>query len=329
MSPDTPCTRRETLLGLASVAFAGVMWGTIPLVLRAADGASVVKVFYRVVFAALAIFLWMLVTRRLGEVTGLSRRKLGQVALQGVILTVNWVLFLSALDLTNVATAELLGYTGPVFVAMLAPFVTGERFDARIILPLGLSLGGIVVILAPQGLNLGSGRATLGALLAFASALTYATLMLRSKNILRGISAPALMLIEYVVAGVILLPFAIVLTSRGQGPTHLTGYLALLSLGIVQTALTGAIFLTGLRRTRTDHAAVLTYTEPVCAVLFAAAFLAEPLGVWSVVGDAMVIIGGLTIAQMKPTPSAIEPVPLEAAGVEGDAGEEARTDTKS
>ena len=73
--------------------------------------------------------------------TGLSRRKLGQVAAQGALLTLNWVLFLSALDRTSVATAELLGYTGPVFVALFAPFVTGERFDKRIFVPLALSLG--------------------------------------------------------------------------------------------------------------------------------------------------------------------------------------------
>jgi ABC-type sulfate transport system permease component len=63
-----------------------------------------------VFFAGTAILLWMAATRTLGQVTGLSRRKLAQVAAQGALLTLNWVLFLSALDRTSVATAELLGY---------------------------------------------------------------------------------------------------------------------------------------------------------------------------------------------------------------------------
>lgn len=302
------------MTGLTRIAIAGVIWGTIPLVLRAADGASVIKVFYRVLFAAIALVAWMLATGRLSEVTRLPREKLLQVAGQGVVLTVNWVLFLSALDLTNVATAELLGYTGPVVVAALAPFVTGERFDARVLLPLGLSLGGIVVILAPQGIAVAGGRELLGAGLAFCSALTYATLLLRSKKILRGISGGALMVVEYTVASALLLPFVGVLYARGQGPTTLRSYVALAVLGLVHTAFAGIIFLGGLRRTRTDHAAILTYAEPVAAVLFAAAFLGEALTAWTAVGGAMVVAGGLTVARLSPT---AEPAPpLEAAGTE-------------
>jgi drug/metabolite transporter (DMT)-like permease len=311
-------SRKAALIGLGRVAVAGIIWGTIPLVLRAADGASIIKVFYRVLFANVAIFGYLVATKRVGEITSLSRGKLLQVGVQGVILTLNWVLFLSALDLTNVATAELLGYTGPVFVAALAPFVTGERFDARILVPLALALGGIGVILVPQGIGISGGQQALGALLAFLSAITYATLLLRSKKILRGISGMALMVIEYTVASVILLPFVAVLYSRGQGPTHLGSYAALLVLGVVQTAFAGWIFLGGLRAVRTDHAAILTYTEPVAAVLFAAAFLGEQLSMWTLVGGAMVVAGGLWVARTLPG-TETEVVPLEAAGVEPDA----------
>jgi drug/metabolite transporter (DMT)-like permease len=313
---DTAPARRANRIGLARVALAGVIWGTIPLVLNAADGASVIKVFYRVVFAAIALAAYMLATGRFSEITRLSRAKLLQVAGQGVILTLNWVLFLSALDRTNVATAELLGYTGPVFVAAFAPFVTGERFDARVLLPLSLALGGIVVILAPQGLAVAGGTELFGAVLAFLSALTYATLLLRSKKILRGISGAALMVVEYTVASAILLPFVAILYSRGQGPTTAGAYAALVTLGVVHTAVAGIIFLGGLRATRTDHAAILTYAEPVAAVLFAAAFLGEALSAWTAVGGAMVVAGGLMVARLAP---AAEPAtPIEAAGLESD-----------
>ncbi len=48
------------------------MWGTIPLVLRAADGDPSVKVFYRVFFAAIVIGVWMLATGGWREVTSLD-----------------------------------------------------------------------------------------------------------------------------------------------------------------------------------------------------------------------------------------------------------------
>lgn len=291
--------RRTALSGLMSVAGAGLIWGSIPLVLRAADGASAIKVFYRVLFAGIVLVVYMAATGRLREVRELPRRKLVQLVVQGVVLTVNWVLFLTALDLTTVATAELLGYLGPVFVAALAPFVTGERFDRRIVIPMIVALGGIVVILAPQGIGLASGRELLGAVLAFASSLTYAVLLLRSKKILQGVSSQALMIVEYGVASTLLLPFVVWLYANGQGPSTAGAYAALVTLGVVHTALAGIIFLGGLRRVRTDHAAVLTYAEPASAVLFAAIFLAEPLTLYTIVGGLMVVVGGALVARLE------------------------------
>lgn len=289
------------------VGAAGLIWGSIPVVLHAADGASVVKVFYRVFFAGIALSAWMLASGGWDEVRSLPAAKLRQLITQGAILTVNWVLFLSALDLTNVATAELLGYMGPVFVAARAPMVTKERFDARILVPMALALGGIVVILAPQGLAVAGGKQLLGAVLSGLSAITYAILLLRSKKILHGVSGRALMIVEYGTASVLLLPFVVWFTAHGQGPSSLASYGALGVLGVVHTALAGLIFLAGLRRVRTDHAAVLTYTEPASAVVFAAIFLAQPLTLPTIVGGVMVVCGGALVALLESRGVAIAP----------------------
>lgn len=316
-STDDRAEQHDNRNGLARVALAGVIWGTIPLVIRAADGASLIKVFYRVAFAAVAVIIVMAIRGRLSEITGLRGAKLRQVAGQAVILTLNWAFFLTALDLVDVATVELLAYTGPVFVTVLAPFVTGEPFDRRVLVPLGLALGGVGVILAPHAAGVTDPRGTLGAGLAFLSALTYATLLLRSKNILRGISGGALMAIEYTLASALLLPVVAVLYARGQGPTSPQAYAALLTLGVVHTAFAGFVFLGGLRRVRTDHAAILTYAEPVSAVLFAALFLNEPLTASTLVGGTMVVAGGLIVARLRPRQKP-QPMPLEAVAVEGE-----------
>lgn len=290
--------RSDSLVGLARVAVAGVIWGSIPLVLDAANGASLIKVFYRVFFAGIALAIYMALSGRMSEVTALPRKKVRQLAGQGALLCLNWLLFLTALDMTSVATAELLAYTGPVFVAALAPFVSRERFDVRVLLPLALALGGVTLILAQQGISLSGGRQTIGALLAFCSALTYAALLLRSKRILQGVSGSALMVVEYATASLLLLPFVLWLYATGQGPTGPGSYAALLTLGIVQTAIAGIIFLGGLRRVRTDHAAILTYAEPVSAVILAALFLRQPVSWYTALGAALVVTGGALVARI-------------------------------
>lgn len=299
------------MLGVARVVAAGLIWGTIPLVIRYADGASVIKVFFRVFFAALVVGVWMLSSGGWRELIGLPARKWRQLAVQGLILTLNWVLFLTALDLTSVATAELLAYTSPVFVAAFAPFVTAEAFDRRVVVPLGLALVGIVVILAPQGLAVSSPTQALGATLAFLSALTYAALLLRAKKILRGVSSGALMLVEYSLASLVLAPFVAAAYARGDSPTSPSAYAALITLGVVHTALSGFIFLGGMRRVRTDHVAVLTYVEPVSAILFAALLLNEPLSVTTILGGALVVGSGVQIARLQ-TREGVDTLPIEA-----------------
>jgi len=315
MTSDAAPDPRQRVYGLGRVALAGLIWGTIPLILRWVDGASVIKVFFRVFFAALVIGGWMLATGRWREILTLGRAKILQVVGQGLILTLNWFLFLTALDMTTVATAELLAYTGPVFVAALAPLVLGERFDRRIVWPLLLAMGGIAVILGQHGLAMNSSTELLGAVLAFCSALTYATLLLRSKKILRGISSGALMLIEYSVASAVLAPFVAAAYLRGDGPTAEGSYAALVALGVVHTAFAGFVFLGGLRRVRADHAAILTYVEPVSAVVFASLFLGEPLTPLTVVGGALVVGGGLMVARMEAR-EGVEVVPIEATSIE-------------
>lgn len=310
MPHEVAATHGERVSGLIRVALTGVVWGTIPLVLRAADGAPWVKVFFRVFFAVIVVGGWMLVSGGWRELATLGRKKWLQVASQGLLLTLNWLLFLTALDLTEVATAELLGYTGPVFVALLTPTVTGERFDRRILVPLGLSLGGIVIILAQHGLALGGGRQALGAALAGASAITYAALLLRSKKIIRGISSSALMLGEYAIASIVLLPVVIYSYLHGGGPTSAGSYAALVTLGIVHTALSGFVFLSGLRRIRADHAGILMYAEPVSAVIFAALFLGEPLTLATVAGGLLVVLGGVLVARMEPVGSIEAPAQI-------------------
>jgi drug/metabolite transporter (DMT)-like permease len=327
MHPEQPISHRERMFGLARVATAGFIWGSIPLIIRFADGASVVKVFFRVACAALVIGGWMLASGGWRELAGLPARKWGQLATQGLVLTLNWFLFLTALDMTSVATAELLAYTGPVFVAALAPFVTREPFDKRVIPPLALAFGGIAVILVPQGLKLNSQQELIGAGLAFLSALTYATLLLRSKKILRGVSSGALMLVEYTLASLVLAPFVALAYARGDAPSTPAAYAALVILGVFHTAIAGFIFLGGMRRVRTDHVAILTYVEPVTAVMLAALFLGEALTLATLIGGAMVVGGGLLVARLEEPPGG-EPVPIEAAGTDETEGDGARAYTE-
>jgi len=291
--------------GLLRVGLAAVIWGSIPIFVRMVDTSPLVLVFWRVAFGAAAVLVYLLLTGKVRDLVRLDRRRVLALLAVGALIAVNWVLFLGALTMTRVAVAELLGYTGPVFVAALAPLISREPYERRIALPLVLALGGTAIIVGLGELSLEGGRSLLGAGMAFCSALTYAALMLTGKRLLRNITAPVLAFGEYAFATVLLLPAVLLL----PGPSAPKEWGALVTLGVVHTAFAILVFFSGLRHVRTDHAAVFMYAEPVTAVIFAAMFLAEPLTWATVVGGAGVVAAGVLVARMTPAAG------MEAAGV--------------
>jgi drug/metabolite transporter (DMT)-like permease len=292
--------------GLARIATAGLIWGSIALFSRQVGTSPFVIVFWRVAFAGATVAAYLLWKRRLGEFVALSTRRKLALAGVGALLALNWVFFFGALQLTDVAVAVLLGYLGPILVMTFAPLVTREPFDRRVVLPLLIALAGTVIIVGPRGLQLAGGTHLLGAALAFASAFTYAVLVLSAKRLLRGIPPVIYMLGEDVAAALVLLPVIVFL----PGPATTVEWGALATLGIVHTAATGFLFLSGLRAVRTDHAAVLTYAEPVSAVVFAALFLGEAITVATIVGGLLVVLAGVRVARMEPAPALEVPVPV-------------------
>jgi len=282
-------------VGLARVALAATIWGSIPVLVRSVDTNSFVIVFWRVAFAGLTLLAYLTVRGRLPELIGLPRRRVVALVGMGALLTLNWVLFFSAIALTDVAVAVLLAYCGPVFVAVLTPVLGKERFDTRVIVPLLLALAGVAIIVGPVGGAFGDRAAVLGAGLAFVSAITYAVLVLNAKRLVQGIPATVYMAFEYGTAAVMLLP-AVLLS---QGPSRPVEWASLVTLGVVNTALTGFLFLSALRVTRADHAAIITYAEPVSAVVFAALFLNEPFTLSTAIGGLLVIAGGVTVSRLR------------------------------
>lgn len=297
--------------GYARIVTAATIWGSIALIVRSTGAHPAVIVFWRVLFAAVAIGGYLALKNRLGELPALPRQMKLRVAGMGVLLTLNWVLFLTALTLIDVAVAVLLGYLGPVFVAVLNPIVSRRPFDRRIVLPLLTALAGTAIIVGPKQLSLADERELLGAACAVASSVTYAFLVVFVKRLLEGIPASTYMLGEYLVAAVVLLPAVLLL----DGPVGAPEWAALATLGVVHTAFSGGLFLTGLRLVPADRAAILTYAEPVSAVVFAALFLGEALSLPVVIGGGAVVAAGVMVTRLEPSstvPVEGPPVPVTA-----------------
>jgi drug/metabolite transporter (DMT)-like permease len=289
---------RDQVQGFLGVSAASAIWGSTALFARWSWAQPLTVVFWRVALASAALLAYVLMRRELGLLLRVGRRRLLGLLLLGLLLVLGWGALFTAYTCTTVATAILLNYVGPVLVAAFAPLVTHVPSDRRIILPLALALAGMAIIVGPQALTATGSRNLLGILLSLGSAVTYAASVLITKRLLAGVPAGLLALTQQAVATVVLLPVLFLLPT----PVGVGGWGSLAVLGVVHSGVAWLLFFRGLRTLRADRVAVLTYIEPVAAVVFAALFLAEPASWFTVLGGAAVIAGGIMVARLGPVP---------------------------
>lgn len=283
-----PNFRSSTIYGYAFVALAAVIWGSIGIIVRLIDLPVTTMVFLRVVFAASAVAIALAAGGRLSDLK--VGREGWPLILFGLTLAVNWLAFFLSVRMTRVASAVLITYLSPVIVASFAPFILKERFEKTTGLAVFLAVAGTFAILYKGGV-LPIGRELTGSLWAFLSALTYASLVLASKPMMRRFPVGAILFYEEVVVALVLAPFA----APGLARVNQVNLGLLALLGSVQTAAAAGLYLTGLKRIPAARAGVLSYLDPLSAAILAALFLGEIPSTGAVIGGLLILTAGYLV----------------------------------
>jgi drug/metabolite transporter (DMT)-like permease len=264
------------------------------VIVRAVDLPAGAIAFWRVAIAATALGAALAVLGRLSLV-----RPAGQVwplVRLGVILGVHWLAYFETIKLSSVTLAVLLVYTGPLFIAVLAPRLLGTATSRPTMIALAAGAAGIALV-ATDGSS--AIRVTAAGLaMGVVAGLTFALLIIAGRAVTNDVTAPAFLFWETVVASALLLPVAVV---QGPIPADAADVAGLLALGVGATAVLGMVFATALRHVDAQGAGVLMYLEPVSTVVLAWLFLSEQPSLRTVIGGALVLAAGVfTVALREP-----------------------------
>lgn len=170
---QTPALRGILLMCLSTVAFS-IMHGLVRFVSDVLPPFQIA--FFRNVFG-LAFLLPLLLRSRFAV---LRTQRIGLHALRGVINIGAMLMFFTALSISPLAKVTALSFTAPIFMAILAVLVLGERF--RIYRWLGILFGfaGMLIILRPGIVAIDT-----GALLVTGAAALWAVAMIIIKILSR------------------------------------------------------------------------------------------------------------------------------------------------
>ncbi|MFE7369914.1 DMT family transporter [Streptomyces anulatus] len=218
----------------------------------------------------------------------------GRGAWRGIITSgVLWFgLYMVALNWgeqeVDAGTAAMLVNIGPILMALMGARMLGEGLPRRLLLGMGISFSGAVVVgLAMSGHGSSS---VLGVALCLVAAVVYALGVVSQKPALAHGSSLQINTFGCVIGAVACLPFTGVLVSEAAD-APLSATLNMIYLGVFPTALAFTTWGYALARTTAGRMGATTYAVPAIVVLMAWVLLDEvptPLGV---LGGVLCLVG--------------------------------------
>jgi DME family drug/metabolite transporter len=282
--------RRRT--GTVLVAAAAVLWGSIGIAVRSIDAAGIGALeasAWRAGLAFCGLFTVGLLSGRIP--LRVASQDLGLFAVYGFVsVALFFVLYFDAIRRTSMATAAILLYTAPTWVALLSCFVLGESLSRSKLVALVLAFCGCGLVVRaydPEALRLN----LVGILLGLGSGFTYGLYSIFGKLALRRYEPGTVLLYALGFGTLFLVALGLLagLSPARFAPGHvLRAGGAILYLGLVATLLPHWLYIAGLRSLEASRATVVATLEPVVAAVLGYALLGERL-------DPPQLLGGLLV----------------------------------
>ncbi len=262
-------------------------FGTIAPFVRNIPVSSGEIALYRAVLAAVLIGVFLLVTKQSIPFSRI-KRTIPLLLFSGMAMGFNWILLFEAYKYTTVSVATLSYYFAPVIVTAVCPILFREKLTGRQLICFLMSTLGIVMITGIGDLGGGS-RNLIGILFGLGAAVLYAFVVLLNKFI-KDVDGIHRTFLQFFAAILILIPYVAMTSGVTLGGMNAVGWVCLLIVGLFHTGVTYCLYFTSLRELPGQKAAILSYIDPLVAVLISVTVLGEQMTLPQIIGG-MLILG--------------------------------------
>lgn len=262
------------------------VFGTIGVFVRNVPVASGELALYRALLASVLLGAYLLVTKQTLNLKKI-RRELPLLLLSGVAMGFNWILLFQAYKYTTVSVATLSYYFAPVLVTLACPILFHEKMGAKQWICFVMSTLGIVLITGIGDLSAGSSHFT-GILFGLGAAVLYATVVLLNKFI-TGVAGIQRTFLQFLAAVVVLIPYVAFTGGVTLGGMGGMGWVCLLIVGLIHTGVTYCLYFSALKELPGQEAAILSYIDPLVAVLMSVFVLGEQITGLQIAGGALIL----------------------------------------
>ncbi len=261
------------------------IFGTLGLFVRNIAVSSGELALYRAVLAALLLTVFFVISKQRIPWARV-KREVPLLLASGVAMGINWILLFQAYKYTTVSAATLSYYFAPVIVTVVCPFLFREKLTARQIICFIMSTVGLVLIIGIGDMRGGSN--IVGILFGLGAAVFYATVILLNKFI-KNVEGIHRTFLQFIAAIVTLTPYVVCTSGIMLGSLNSVGWLNLLIVGLVHTGITYCMYFSSLKELPGQKVAILSYIDPLVAVLISVTILGETMTVSQVIGGVLIL----------------------------------------
>ena len=276
------------------------IFGTLAVFVRNISVSSGELALYRAILAALLIGSYLLITQKKGTApshTGskntdlllgiCTKKELFLLLFSGMAMGFNWILLFEAYKYTSVSAATLSYYFAPIIVTVVCPFLFHEKLTKKQILCFVMSTLGVFLITGiPDFQNMG--RDTIGILFGLSAAVFYATVILLNKFI-KNVAGIHRTFLQFLAAIVTLIPYVACTGGFHLGSLDSKGWINLLIVGLVHTGITYCLYFSSLKELPGQEAAILSYVDPLMAVVISVTILGESISLPQIIGGVLIL----------------------------------------
>ena len=274
--------------------FSMLLFGTIGTLARYINMPSSIICLGRAFFGVITILI-LLGARKEKPDAEAIRRNFWWLLLSSTLMCCNWICQFEAYKYTTIATATLCYYMQPVFYILAGAVVLREKLTAKKAACVAVAFCGMILVSGV--LQIGFHISELkGAVFGVTGGFFYAMVVLINKY-MKDISPVNTTIIQLALVSVIMLPYSAATGAFSEVNVTLIGVICLLILGVLHTGIGYIIYFDAVNKLPAQTVGILSYIDPVEAVMLSAFLLKEPVNLYTVIG-AVMILGAAAVSEL-------------------------------
>lgn len=277
---------------MLSIAMA--IFGSLAIFTRNISVSSGELALYRAIMASILLTGYLAVTKQKVDFRAI-KKEIPLLLFSGMAMGINWILLFQAYRYTTVSVATLSYYFAPVIVTVVCPFLFKEKLTKKQIICFVMSTIGLILIIGVENLG-GGGSDLLGILFGLGAAAFYATVILLNKFI-KNVAGLHRTVLQFYAAVVILVPYVLLTGGSTLSGLDGLGWVCLLVVGLIHTGFTYCLYFSALKDLSGQEASILSYIDPLVAVLVSVLILGESMTVMQIIGGVLIL--GFTLWNEK------------------------------